>query len=174
MDEMENKLSLTQFDFGREFARSTRTMLMQDEGLRYSPYKDTENNWTIGVGHLIGDRLENLKLSWGAIVQLLQDDIDKHIDELYLVFGRETYQSFATGRQLALLNMMFNLGRDRFVGFGKMIAAIKANDWETAAREALDSKWSKQVDPRSQVGAGRDDRVAHMLRTGKIHNYYEV
>lgn len=174
MGAMEDKLSSTQFDFGREFARSTRTMLMQDEGLKYSPYKDTENNWTIGVGHLIGERLEGLKLSWGAIVQQLQDDIDKHIDELYWVFGRETYQSFATGRQLALLNMMFNLGRDRFVGFAKMISAVKANDWETAAREAKDSKWAKQVDPRSQEGAGRDDRVAQMLLTGKIHPHYEV
>jgi lysozyme len=174
MGEMENKTSLTQFDFGREFARSTRTMLMQDEGLRYSPYKDTENNWTIGVGHYIGERLENLKLSWGAIVQLLQDDIDKHIDELYFVFGREAYQSFATGRQLALLNMMFNLGRDRFAKFGKLIAAVKANDWEAAAREALDSKWARQVDPKLQVGAGRDDRVAQMLLTGKIHPHYEV
>ena len=32
-----------------------KNMIIDHEGIRYSPYKDSLGLWTVGVGHLIGD-----------------------------------------------------------------------------------------------------------------------
>ena len=44
--------------------------------------------------------------------------------------------------------------------FKKTIAAIKAEDWENAAREMLDSQWAKQVGKRAR-------ELATMMKQGK-------
>ena len=56
--------------------------------------------------------------------------------------------------------MVFNLGLSRFRRFRKTIAAIKAGDWEQAAREMLASLWARQVGRRAQ-------ELAEMMRRGK-------
>jgi len=35
------------------------------------------------------------------------------------------------------------------MGFKKFLAAMEAGEWETAGVEMLDSKWARQVGPRS-------------------------
>lgn len=65
------------------------------------------------------------------------------------------------GRQIALTDMCFNLGLTSLLGFKKMIAAIQAEDWEQAAKEALDSLWARQVGVRAE-------RIAEMLKTGRM------
>ena len=52
-------------------------------------------------------------------------------------------------RQRVCINMCFNLGLTRLLGFKKFLAAMAAGDWETAGVEMLDSKWSRQVGARS-------------------------
>lgn len=148
-----------------------RNVLTMDEGLRYSPYKDTKGNWTIGVGHYIGLNLEDLKLSWAVIQLMLKEQIEKALEDCYMVFG-DAFDSYATPRQMALLSMMFNLGRPKFEQFHQMIAAVKDNDWTGAALEATRSKWAHDVNPGDDP-AGRDSRVAYMLTTGRLHPYYE-
>jgi GH24 family phage-related lysozyme (muramidase) len=51
-------------------------------------------------------------------------------------------------RERALINMAFNLGY-RLSGFKKFLAAVNAEDWETAAKEMMDSKWAQQVGDRA-------------------------
>jgi lysozyme len=55
--------------------------------------------------------------------------------------------------------MCFNLGMPRLRQFRNMLAALEAGDFETAAREALDSRWA------GQVGA-RAERIAAQIRDG--------
>ena len=74
------------------------------------------------------------------------------------IFG--DVKHFSENRQKALLNMMFNLGYNKFTGFKKMIAAIKLNDWEEAAEQAKDSRWYRQV------GKSRSERIITRLREG--------
>ena len=45
--------------------------------------------------------------------------------------------------------MCFNLGLSRLLGFKKFLAAMEVADWDKAGKEMLDSKWSRQVGPRS-------------------------
>lgn len=148
-----------------------RAVLITDEGLRYAPYKDSKGLWTIGVGHFIGADLKDLKLSWKVIQCMLQEEIEQCLEELDSIFG-EAFDGYSTPRQLALLSMIYNLGRTRFEGFQHMISAIKSNNWELAAKEALDSKWAKDVNPNGDA-EGRDERLAYMIKIGKMHPFYE-
>jgi len=62
-------------------------------------------------------------------------------------------------RRNALCEIAFNLG-GRWQGFGHARAAIKAQDWQTAHDQMLDSLWAKQVH-------GRATRLANYILTGK-------
>ena len=55
-----------------------------------------------------------------------------------------------SARYGALVNMAYNLGRYRFRGFHKMLAAVYEGKWGLAAGEALDSLWAKQVGERAE------------------------
>jgi lysozyme len=49
-----------------------------------------------------------------------------------------------------LINMTFQMGINKVVTFKKMIAAIKAKDYKTAALEMEDSDWYKQTTNRAE------------------------
>jgi lysozyme len=53
--------------------------------------------------------------------------------------------------QRVLVDMRFNLGGAGFRKFKKMIAAINANDFMTAALEMKNSRWSNQVGNRAKT-----------------------
>lgn len=123
-----------------------KSQLIYDEGVRSSAYKDSEGYLTIGVGRLI-DENKGGKLSADEIEYLLDNDIDKVINQTIREFA--WYDDLSEIRQEVLLNMIFNLGLGGVKKFKNMITALKRHDWEDAAREMLDSKWSGQVGQRA-------------------------
>ena len=56
--------------------------------------------------------------------------------------------------------MAFNMGVPRLRKFKKMWAAIHDEDFQTAAKEMLDSRWANQVKSRSV-------KLANMMHTGE-------
>lgn len=63
-------------------------------------------------------------------------------------------------RQNVLAEMAYNLGPVGLRGFAKMLSAVIACDFETAAAEMLDSAWAHQVGPRAAV-------LAERMKTGQ-------
>lgn len=127
-------------------------MIKQHEGLRLKPYKCTAGKVTIGYGR----NLEDVGIREREADLLLENDIK---DSMSYV---NSYNFHANGfRKAALVDMMYNLGPTRFAGFKKMIAAINECDFDRAADEMLDSKWSKQVGARAV-------RLAEIMRTGRM------
>lgn len=118
-------------------------MLKRHEGFRAKPYKDTVGVLTIGYGHNLDE-----PLSKEAADALLRTDIRRAIRDLIVIFP-DLYE-FGERRANALIDMMFNLGKTRFLGFEQMIAAIKDKDWQLAADEAKDSDWFVQVKSRGE------------------------
>jgi len=59
------------------------------------------------------------------------------------------WRSLNDNRQRVIANMCFNLGHPRLSKFKKFIQAMQISDWERAAEEMLDSKWSSQVGDRA-------------------------
>ena len=137
--------------------------LIRDEGIRLRTYRCSAGHLTIGVGHKITDRdriADGDTISLEAAGLMLNRDISTAIGTANTVFGRDRFESMTDARQRALVNMIFNLGPERFAGFRRMVTAVKEHRWNDAASECLDSTYAKQVGARA-------DRVAEALRTGK-------
>ncbi len=122
------------------------------EAFKSHPYLDTVGKLTIGWGRNIEDN------------GISQAEGDFMFDNDFARCERELapypwYVNQPEGVQAALMNMCFNLGIGRLLGFRKMIMALTAKDYTTAAIEALDSKWAKQVGQRAKD-------VALMIREG--------
>ena len=117
--------------------------LKRDEGVVLTLYKCSAGKNTIGVGRNVDDR----GITEDESDYLLGNDIDLCVDELENNFT--WYKNLSDARQRVLVNMCFNLGVTRLLGFKKFLAALEAEDWDRAAEEMLDSKWAVQVGPRS-------------------------
>ena len=131
---------------------SLRQDLIRDEGLMLMPYHCTANKLTIGVGRNIQDR----GISRAEALYLLDNDIG----DIAAWLDRDVpwWRTQSEARQRAMINMGM-MGVARLLEFKRMLAAWKAGDYETAAAEALNSKWAAQVGQRAH-------RVAALIRRG--------
>lgn len=133
--------------------------LRRDEGVRNHAYVDSLGNLTIGVGHLLPKgTAPNLTWTDAQIDAALRADIA--VAELSLDHAEPWWRNLDDVRQDALCNACFNLGITRLLGFRHMLAALRAGDYDEAARQALDSTWAAQVGERAS-------RIAAMMRTGE-------
>lgn len=142
--------------------------LKRDEGCRLTAYKDTKGLWTIGVGHLL-DQSKNwagYTITQQEADQLLMADIAKHAPEITQL-GQWVYKLDVV-RKEALINLIFNMGVKRLLGFKNMLSHLSlAADGKDvpvnlalAAIELLDSQYQKDVGPRAF-------RIAKQLVTGE-------
>lgn len=116
--------------------------LIRHEGYRRHLYEDSEGIMTIGVGYNIQEK----GLPDYIIRLLLADSLKEAREELARIYP---YRHLSRPRQDVLLNMIFNMGAPRLQTFKKMWAAIKDNDFDTAADEMLLSRWADQVGQRA-------------------------
>ena len=125
--------------------------LIRDEGMVLRPYSDSVGKMTIGIGRNLDDRgiteAEARYLARSDILGAVAD-LDRNVP---------WWRGLAEPRQRALVNMCFNVGWPRLSSFARMWAALEAGDYETAADEALDSKWARQVGARAE-------RIAALIR----------
>ena len=125
------------------------------EGVRSHVYLCTAGYETIGVGRNIAE--SGIGLSDDEIDYLLENDIKRCKQEL---ISLSWFSDLDPVRQDAIVNLCFNLGLTRLMGFQNAMGAMAVGDYEKAAEEFLDSRWAKQVGQRSLD-------VAHMIRTGE-------
>jgi len=131
-------------------------MLRRHEGVRDKVYLCSAGYETIGVGRNISE--DGLGLSEDEIDYLLNNDIKRVREEL-----TEEYYWFAglnDARQDAMIDLSFNLGQTRLRGFVKALEAMSREEFENAADEFMDSKWSEQVGDRAL-------EVTEIIRTGE-------
>jgi len=131
-------------------------MLKRHEGVRSKVYMCSAGYETIGVGRNIAE--SGLGLSDDEIEYLLANDIRRVREEL-----DETYFWFAAlneARKDAMIDISFNLGQTRLRGFVKAIEAMSREQFDIAADEFMDSRWSQQVGDRAV-------EVTEMIRTGE-------
>ena len=131
---------------------SLATDIIRDEGLELKPYRCTEGKLTIGIGRNLDDR----GITKAEAMMLLDNDIAIVRREL-VAKTSDLWYLLPDDIHRALLNMAFNMGVPRLMGFKKMWAALKFSDYQRAADEALDSKWARQVGDRAE-------RIATLIR----------
>lgn len=109
----------------------------------------------------MGRNLDDVGITRDEAWALLNNDIARVRREVKRAFP--WFSKVNPVRKDVVLNMVFNLGLQRFRGFRKAIAAIKAQDWDEAARQMLDSQWASQVGRRAR-------ELAAMMRRGKYES----
>lgn len=128
--------------------------LRRDEGSRNFPYTDTVGKLTIGVGRNLTDR----GLANDEINDLLVNDVNQV--KMDLTRSLPWYASLDEARRGVLENMAFNMGLHGLLAFHKMLTFMEAGEYDQAATEMLNSKWSAQVGDRAK-------RLALQLQTGE-------
>jgi lysozyme len=138
-----------------EARQKLKGLLIQHEKYVQFPYTDTTGHLTIGFGRNLVDR----GISTTEAFYLLDDDILYFTNKLnhYLSF----FSELSENRQIALIDMCFNLGLQGFLGFKEMISAVESHDYERAAQEMLNSKWAEQTGERATC-------LANIILTGEI------
>jgi lysozyme len=131
--------------------------ILRNEGFRATPYEDTEGILTVGIGFNLEEGFTKEEC-----MLILRHRMGKYIDEL--VERVPVFLDVSSVRKIVLLDMAYNLGVSRLLGFRKMLAALKQGDFQLAAEEMLDSRYAKQV-------KGRARRNALMMETGEWYDY---
>ena len=123
------------------------------EGFRSKPYLCTAGKTTIGFGR----NLDDVGITEGEASFLLRNDLSHAYRDL--ITNHPWADELTAPRKEAFINMVFNLGINRFNQFKKMLAAAEREQWDECAVQALDSRWAKQVGKRAV-------EIAEQLRTG--------
>lgn len=130
-------------------------MIKRHEGFRRFPYKDTLGVLTIGYGFNL-DSWMAYGISIEEANALLETKIEQAELEADLLPG---WDDCNDARRAVLIDMVYNMGLKGIRGFRKMLSAVEARDYQTAAAEMLDSKWARQVQTRAT-------ELADMMRSG--------
>jgi len=131
-----------------------KKVLVRYEGFKFYPYIDTVGKITIGIGRNLSD----VGITEDEAFYLLENDIKKAEKEAKEIFPE--FDQLNDIRQEIIINMLFNLGKPRFLTFKKFIQAVKEKDFKKAAQEMLNSKWAKQVKNRAK-------ELAYAMENGK-------
>ncbi len=132
--------------------------ILLDEGIKLRAYRDTEGVLTIGVGHTGGVK-EGDKISRKEAISLLKVDMLEALEDAKSLCL--DWENMSGPRKGVMVNMAFNLGRDRLSGFKNTLRFINERNYARAATNMLLSKWARQV-------KGRADRLAYRM----MHNEY--
>ena len=150
--------------------------LIAHEGLRLEVYQDTLGIDTIGIGRNLEDRgITEQELSDLGIpsIELVYENGITEVDAVYLatndvqivetelVRAHPCVDKLDSVRQLILMDMAFNMGVPRLCKFKNMWVAIHEDDFITAAKEMLDSRWANQVKSRAT-------KLAHAMHHGEM------
>ena len=128
--------------------------LVRHEGYVTEIYLDSENLPTFGIGHLVTEN--DMEHTWPVgtpvtderILQVFHDDCNVACTDASALFLN--FNSHPEDVQRVLVNMAFNLGRNRLGKFKNMIRYVNEGNYLMAANEMVNSKWYNQVGRRSQ------------------------
>jgi len=135
-----------------------KKQVIANEGVRKTAYKDTLNNCTIGVGHLIRlpdeEYLLDKELTDLEVDQIFVTDLNQAIDDARKFIDADSIPDEAFE---VVVDMAFNLGLPKLSKFKNFQQALKDKDFVKASEEMLDSRWAKQLPNRSK-------RLAEIMR----------
>jgi lysozyme len=128
-----------------------KAQIKHSEGVRTTAYKDTLNNWTTGVGHLIRlpdeEYLLEKELTEEEVDQIFITDLNQAIDDARKFINEDSIPEEAF---FVVVDMAFNLGLPKLMRFQNFQQALRDKDFIKASYEMLDSLWAKQLPNRSK------------------------
>ena len=147
--------------------------LIRDEDERLKVYRCTADKRTIGIGRNLDDvgisKAETAALGI-TVASVIRDGITR--EQSRALFANDIaacerqldaklpwWQGLNDVRQRVLLNMCFNLGVNRLLGFKNTLAKMERGDFAGAAAGMRASLWARQVGARAT-------RLAAMMEKG--------
>ena len=125
-----------------------------DEGRVNKIYLDHLGYETFGVGHLVlsTDPEHGSPVGTPVSEERINECLEKDIANICKDLDRNIpfWKELDEERQRVVANMGFNLGINRLMQFEKFLNALENKDYEEAAVQMMDSRWAKQVGPRSE------------------------
>jgi GH24 family phage-related lysozyme (muramidase) len=147
----------------------------QFEGRRTRAYRDSKGNRTIGAGHNLdrpgsAEVLRRVGLSWSRLVRggsmttaqvdaLLIEDVSTALQSAHDLVPN--FEVLPDEVRLIVVDMIYNLGRTGFRGFGDLREALARGDWRAAVVAMRDSDWYRQVPARSSVLISTIQSISH-------------
>jgi lysozyme len=118
-------------------------MLVRHEGIRTYPYHCSQNRLTIGIGRNIQEN----GISEDEAYFLLKNDIERVKKELDK--SLQMWRCFPKKAQLVCIDMCFQMGITKFLGFRKTIALMQMDMFLEASEELLNSRYATQTPQRA-------------------------
>lgn len=143
----EEQIKLWEFDY------KLKEQLSLHEDVRPFPYVDTVGKVSIGIGRNLTDRglsTDEIEYLYRNDIEIAVNDLDKHLP---------WWRSMSENRQRVILDMCFNMGIVRLLGFHTTLRLMSEGKYKEAAKQMLNSKWRKQV-------KGRALRLSRMMEEG--------
>ena len=143
--------------------------LVVNEGIRYQPYKCPAGHLTIGVGRnletnpltseekrVCGDYMHGITKE--QCYYLLRNDIARVKKEL--TDNLPWWQNLDKERQFVLIDMCFNMGLKKLLGFNNTLRYLSTGFYKQAASNLRESLYYRQVTKRAE-------RNARCIETGR-------
>lgn len=134
-------------------------MLTRHEGFKSGVYKDSRGFNTVGFGRC----LDTNPLTRDEALYLMQGPLTAARTDLVTSFA--WFPILDAIRQAVLMDLCYNIGIAGVLGFKKMISAMAAGDYDSAAAELMNSQYATQVGSRAK-------ELAQMLKTGDWQRGY--
>ena len=133
--------------------------LKKDEGFSPTAYWDV-SRWSIGFGTLAphGSAVISYKEAEAALMDALQEAI-KDFETIF----SDCRDIISDPRAEVFIQLLYNMGRKRVLGFPRMIHFARLGMWMESAYELQDSKWFRE----DLKGNARARRLVRQLATGK-------
>lgn len=140
-------------NLGSMTEQQIKDYIIQNEGIRYDPYLDTEGNWTVGVGHNLGKQLSpemNRTFTHQEVMELFEQDYREHRTAAERIPG---FNSMDSSGQMALIDMTFNMGPSWIRKWPELQNQLAMEDTTSAANNIRSSLYYNQVGSRGERNA---------------------
>lgn len=148
-------------------------VIRRHEGFRSKPYLDTNKNWTVGIGTLIGKGTDaDLKASpfFGKEINeatakdLATKAITEKITLAKSLIGPNTFSGFSPELQAQLVSGAY---RGDITGSPNALKLLRKNDFAGAAREFLDNEEYRKAKEAKSGVAKRMEEMASVVKKEK-------
>lgn len=135
-----------------------REEIQLDEGKVLTSYKDTQGNWTIGIGHFLGPNpiYQNKTITEEQCQQYFEDDFSSAEDIAKACF--DGFEGLDGPRKGALVNMAFNMGKTLST-FHTFLDYLDRGLYKEAAIDLMNTRYAREVPARAK-------RIAYRIQTG--------
>lgn len=147
-----------------------RRVLTIEEGYLSQPYDcGTGHRLRAQVGYVtigIGRNLDANPLTDKEILFLFEQDFRRVYSQAETIFSVNGFFKLTLFQRAAIVSLIFHLGYSGFLGFKKMITAIKSGDIEQAIFEMWNSKMGRETRFFNRL-----KRTEKLLRNEKVDEY---